>query len=274
MNPDQHIAEHYTRGMLEETILRALQNAGRNTDQLSSADLAPLDNLHLGGREAVEELSGFMALRPGMHLLDVGSGVGGPARYFAEHGCDVTGIDLTEEFVLTAESLTRKLNLDGKAKFRQGSALEMPFASGTFDGGYMIHVGMNIEDKPRLFREVARVLKPGARFAIFDIMRVGDHPLEFPVPWATQPHTSFVATVEEYRYALAAAGLRVEHVRDRRQVSIEFMEKMRAQAAAGAREILGVHLLMGEHAPLMLKNVNGAIYAGKLVPVELVAIAG
>lgn len=274
MNPDQHIAEHYTRGMLEEKILRALQNAGTNTDGLSPADLAPLDNLHLGGRQAVEELANFMVLRPGMHLLDVGSGVGGPARYFAERGCDVTGIDLTEEFVLTAESLTRKLNLGGNAKFRQGSALEMPFASDTFDGAYMIHVGMNIEDKPRLFREVVRVLKAGARFAIYDIMRAGDHALEFPVPWATHPHASFVATVEEYRKALEIAGFRVEHERDRRQFAIEFMERMRAQASAGSHDLLGVQVLMGEHAPLMLKNVNGAIYAGKLVPVELVAIAG
>src|SRR4029077_11830508 len=105
-------------------------------------------------------------LQPGMQLLDVGCGVGGPARYFAEHGCQVTGIDLTEEFIRVATSLTRLVRLADKASFRQGSALAMPFDSTAFDGAYVIHVGMNIQDKTGLFREVARVLKPGARFAI------------------------------------------------------------------------------------------------------------
>jgi ubiquinone/menaquinone biosynthesis C-methylase UbiE len=273
MSVDQRVEEHYTREQLEQRILGALRRAGKNPEQLSSDDLEPLDNLHLGGRESIEELVQFMHLRPGMHLLDVGSGVGGPARYFAERqGCQVTGIDLTAEFVRAAASLTRMLKLDGKAQFRQGSALEMPFASATFDGAYMIHVGMNIEDKAGVFREVARVLKPGGRFTIFDIMRGGEGPLEFPMPWAMSAETSFVRSAEEYRNALKAAGLHIEHQRDRREFALEFMEKMRAAATGGAPPVLGVHVLMGEQAPVMLKNVNTAIAVGTLVPVEIVAV--
>src|SRR5689334_24528961 len=155
-----------------------------------------------------------MQLRPGMHLLDVGCGIGGPARYFAGRGCQVTGIDLTEEFVRVAESLTRRVKLDQTVKFRQASALELPFASDTFDGAYEIHVGMNIADKAGVFREVARVLKPNARFAIYDLMRSAEGALAFPVPWAQTQETSFVASMEEYRQGLEGAGFRIEHQRD------------------------------------------------------------
>jgi SAM-dependent methyltransferase len=167
MNLEQQVATHYTPGFLEQRIMDALQSAGRNLDQLSPGDLAAIEDFHLGGRESTHALAEFMSLQPGMHLLDVGCGIGGPARYFVGRGCKVTGIDLSEEFVRTAESLTRRVKLEHAATFRQASALELPFDSGTFDGVYEIHVGMNISDKLGVFREVARVLKPGARFTIF-----------------------------------------------------------------------------------------------------------
>jgi ubiquinone/menaquinone biosynthesis C-methylase UbiE len=273
MNVEQQVAAHYTRGMLEDRILGMLRSAGKNLEHLRTDDFAAVDDLHVGGREAIRALAAFMGLRAGMHLLDVGCGIGGPARYFAERGCKVTGIDLTEEFVRVAESLTRMVKLDQNVKFRQASALELPFDSGTFDGAYEIHAGMNIADKAGVFREVARVLKSGARFAIFDIMRSGEGALEFPVPWAVSPETSFIASTEDYRQALQTAGFRIDHQRERRQFAIEFMQRMMVQAAS-ATPALGVHLLMGEQAPVMLKNVMAAIGSGVLEPVELVATGG
>ena len=270
MSVEQNVAAYYTRGTLEEKILGILRNAGKNLDQLRAEDIAAVDNFHVGGLEATDALAGVMVLRPGMHLLDVGCGIGGPARYFAAQGNRITGIDLTEEFVRAAENLTRMTGLDGNAQFRQGSALAMPFESGAFDGAYMIHVGMNIENKAGVFREVARVLKPGGRFTIFDIMGNGNGGFEFPVPWAATPATSFVASVDDYRSALEQAGFRIEHQRSRRRFAIEFMQKMAARAAAGTGPVLGVHLLMGEQAPVMMKNVNTAIASGVLDPVELV----
>ena len=123
MNVEERIAAYYSRGKLEEKILGMLRSAGKNLDQLSTEDLAAVDEFHVGGREATKSLADFMELRPGMHLLDVGCGIGGPARYFAERGCQVTGIDLTEEFLRVAESLTRMVKLDHNARFRQASAL-------------------------------------------------------------------------------------------------------------------------------------------------------
>lgn len=272
MNVEQQVATHYTTGKLEDRIVGMLRNAGKNLEHLNADDLAAIDEFHLGGREATQALAEFMQLRPGMHLLDVGCGIGGPARYFAIRGCQVTGIDLTEEFVRTAETLTRMVKLEQAAKFRQANALELPFESATFDGAYTIHVCMNIADKAGVFREVKRVLKPGARFAIYDIMRGNDSGFAFPVPWAKTPETSIVATLEDYRDALQAAGFRIEHERDRRQFAVEFMQRVMAQSASGP-PVLGVHVLMGEQAPVMLKNVNMAIASGALTPVEVIAIA-
>src|SRR5215475_10402013 len=148
MSIEANVANYYTRGRLEDSVLQALSKAGKDLANLTHGDLAALDEFHVGGREATQELAAQMELGPGLHLLDVGSGIGGPARYFAaEHGCKVTGIDLTEEFVSVAKGLTRQTKLDRLVEFWHGSALAMPFEPASFDRAYTIHVGMNIADK-------------------------------------------------------------------------------------------------------------------------------
>jgi SAM-dependent methyltransferase len=193
MTTEARVAEHYTRGRLEETILRAMAQMGKDTAHLVSTDLAPIDQFHVGGLEATQAMAGQMDLRPGLRLLDVGSGIGGPARYFAaEHGCNVTGIDLTEEFVQAAKSLTQLVKLDHSVEFRTASALRLPFPSETFDRAYMIHVGMNIADKAGVYREVRRVLKTGGVFALFEIMRGGANGvIRYPVPWGAKRGDEF-----------------------------------------------------------------------------------
>ena len=269
---ERQVAEHYTPDLLQEKLAEALRAAGKNAESPTEYDLEPFDNLHLGGRESIEALSAFMELRPGIRLLDVGSGLGGPARFFAGRGCQVVGIDLSDKFVRVATNLTSMVGLSDKASFRHGSALAMPFSAGAFDGAYMVHVGMNIPDKLGVFREVARVLKPGSRFAIFDILRSSEGELSFPLPWAVTDETSFVESEDAYRGALEANGFHIAHRRSRRQFALELMERMRAQAAAGNPPQIGLHIMSGEQAPVMLKNVNQAIAVGKLEPMELVAV--
>jgi ubiquinone/menaquinone biosynthesis C-methylase UbiE len=274
MSTEATVAAHYGRSKLEESILAAVRREGKDPEKLAAADLVAVDEFHVGGLEATQELAAQMELRPELRLLDVGSGLGGPARYLAsEHGCKVTGIDLTQEFVDAARSLTQRVRLDGLADFRQGSALQMPFAPDTFDGAYMIHVGMNIADKAGIFREVRRVLKTGGLFAVFDIARTGDGAIRFPVPWAISEESSFVARVKDYRDALEGAGFRVEKERGRRAFSIEFTERIMARMAQSGPPALGLHLLMGEQAPVMARNMLAMMKDGILEPVELFARA-
>ncbi len=274
MSSEAKVAGHYTRGKLEETILQAVALTGSDPGQLKAKDLATVDEFHVGGLEATRELGAQMELGPGLRVLDVGSGIGGPARYFAaEHQCKVTGIDLTEEFVQVARSLTRRAKLDHLAEFVQASALDLAFPVETFDRAYMIHVGMNIADKTGVFREVRRVLKPGGMFVIFDILRAGGGEIAYPVPWALNEETSFVADLKSYRDALEKAGFRVERDRGRRAFGIDFTERMIARGAQGGQPALGLHLLMGDLASVMIKNVLTMMKQGVLEPVELYARA-
>lgn len=274
MSTEAKVAGHYGRGQLEESILAAVKREGKDPENLAAADLAAVDEFHVGGLEATQELAKHMELRAGLRVLDVGSGIGGPARYFAaKHGCRVTGIDLTEEFVRVAGSLTRRIKLDGVVDFRQGSALQLPFERHTFDRAYMIHVGMNIADKVAIFQEVRRVLKPAGLFTIFDIMRIGDGPIRYPVPWALSEETSYVATAKDYRDALQNAGFRIAQERGRGPFAIEFTERLMARMAQSGPPALGLHLLMGEKAPVMAGNMLAMMKEGILEPVELSARA-
>ena len=274
MSIETNVASYYTRGRLEDSILQALTRAGKDLGNLTHGDLAALDEFHVGGREATQELAAQMELRPGLQLLDVGSGIGGPARYFAsEHGCRVTGIDLTEEFIFVSRSLTRRTKLDHAVEFLHGSALALPFGTANFDRAYTIHAGMNIADKPGLFREVRRVLKPKGLLAIFDLMRIAEGPIRYPVPWALTEETSFVAYVNDYRETLTAAGFHVTHERHRGAFALEFTERMMARVAQDGPPALGLHLLMGEPTKLLLSNVHTMIKEGILEPIELFACA-
>jgi MPBQ/MSBQ methyltransferase len=274
MSSEARVAGHYGRGQLEELILGAVAREGKDPENLTAVDLAAVDEFHVGGLEATQELAKNMELRAGLRLLDVGSGIGGPARYFAaEHGCKVTGIDLTEEFVRVAGSLTKRTKLDALVEFRQGSALELPFDAGTFDGAYMIHVGMNVADKAGIFREVRRVLKPAGLFTVFDIMRAKEGAIRYPVPWALSEETSIVSKVKDYRDALQNAGSHIAQERGRGPFAIEFTERVIARMAQGGPPALGLHLLMGEKAPIMVRNILAMMKEGVLEPVELSARA-
>ena len=274
MSTEVAVAGHYGQGRLEESILAAVAREGKDPEKLAAADLSAVDEFHVGGIEATQELAKHMELRAGLRVLDVGSGIGGPARYFAaQHGCRVTGIDLTEEFVRVARSLTARTKLDGLVEFRQGSALEMPFEPESFDRAYMIHVGMNIADKPGIFREVRRVSKAGGLFTVFDIVLAREAVIQYPVPWALSEETSFVGTTKDYRDALQGAGFQITQERGRGPFSIAFTERVMARMAQGGPPALGLHLLMGEKTPMMINNILAMMKEGVLEPVELYARA-
>lgn len=274
MDTESEVAKHYTHGALEETILDALRRAGRDVDHLAPSDLGGIDEFHLGGHPATEALAQGLALAPGMDLLDVGSGLGGPARFFGSvHGCRVTGIDLTPEFVEVATALTARCGLSAQVSFRQGSALALPFAAGTFDRATLIHVGMNIEDKATLFAEVRRALKSDGLFGVYEVMRRGDAQFPYPMPWALTPATSFVETPEAYRRLLAAADFAIEREVDRTALALDFIRKSREEAARGDPSVLNRQVLVSPEGAVRFRNVAEALQAGLIAPVEMLARA-
>jgi SAM-dependent methyltransferase len=263
---------HYRQDGLEAALLAALTAAGKDVDHLRPDDLAGADEFHIGGAMATRELAGQLDLRPGMRLLDIGSGLGGPARHLAAaHGCRVTGIDLTEGFVAIANGLTRRMGMEDAVAFRLANADRLEFDDASFDGVLLLHVGMNIADKAGAFAAVHRVLKPGGFFAVYDIMRVGAGELVFPLPWATGPGTSFVVAPEAYRAALVAAGFTVAPERDRSAAAVAFFAAQQARRERGEAAPLGLGMVMGASAPQKLGNVAGLIRQGVLAPVEMIA---
>jgi ubiquinone/menaquinone biosynthesis C-methylase UbiE len=274
MSTEQTVAQHYTHGALERAVLDALRAAGKDPDRLEPGDLAPVDEFHIGGRQATVDFAGQLGVARGMHLLDIGSGLGGASRYFAHAlGCTVAGIDLTEEYVRVAQALSVRSGLDGRVSYRHGSALALPFPAATFDGAYMLHVGMNIADKATLFAQARQVLKPRGLFGIFDVMREGEGALAYPVPWAASPETSFVESSTTYARLLAAAGFEVLAQRSRREFAITFFRELRARITQGGAPALGLHLLMGATTPQKIANMVSAIEAGLISPTEIICRA-
>ena len=268
---EQIVAQHYAHGSLQAAILKALEAAGKDQNQLSIKDLSPVDEFHIGGRLATVEFAKQLKLQPGMQVLDIGCGLGGASRYIAqEYQCEVAGIDLSGEYVEVAKMLAERVKLDAKVRYQQGSALELPFADASFDVAYMCHVGMNIEDKAKLFSEVRRVLTPSGVFGIYDVMRLADGDLHYPVPWTSSVDVSFVAAAEDYRRLLAAEGFEVLKERNRRDFALEVFAQMKARGAAGAPPPLGLHIVMGASAGQKVKNMMGDIGAGLIAPTELI----
>ena len=274
MSTEDQVAAHYGRPGLEEAIVQVLVKLGKDPEHLDRADIAAVDELHSGWAPATAALAADLAFPAGAHILDIGSGIGGPARHFAAaHGVHVTGIDLTDEFVATATGLTRRCGLADRATFRQANALALPFVDASFDGAYSIHVAMNIADKAKLFAEARRMLKAGARFGIYDLMRTADGDIPYPMPWAASAETSFVETPATYRALLSAAGFTIESEADRGDLTRELARKMREKGAKEGPPPLGPHTIAGPAAPEQRANVMKAVDARTISPIEMIARA-
>jgi SAM-dependent methyltransferase len=269
---NESVATHYTQGQLLHRIISGLEAIGTTPESATVDDLAPVDEFHIGGRQASEDFIGQLGLSAYHHVLDVGCGLGGTSRFVASRfGCRVTGVDLTPEFISTGRSLCDWVGLSGQVELHQGDATAMPFADGSFDAVVMLHVGMNIPDKAALFAEVYRLVKPGAVFGIYDVMQTSDEVLAYPVPWSSSPDTSALATPEQYVELLGQAGFDLLKTRDRHKFAAEFFaETRRRMEAVGGSPPLGVHIAMGESASVKISNMVDNIAAGRISPVEII----
>jgi len=252
----QAVADHYKRRALGDVILAALTAAGINIEHLTPDDLAPVDEFHSGGRNATMRLAQLAQINGSERVLDVGCGIGGPSRYLASRfGCRMTGLDLTADFVALAGMLAQRTRLSDKVTYRQGDALDLPFADASFDLVWSQNAAMNIADRDRLYAEMRRVLTPSGRLALQEIAAgPGGEPF-YPTPWASDKSISFLVTPEATRAALERIGFRVVAWQDTTE---EALEQQRARAKAletGSLPPLGLHIVIGEAFPTVTKNM-------------------
>jgi sarcosine/dimethylglycine N-methyltransferase len=255
------VRDHYGASGLTERLKTALAGLGPEDRPLTPQQLAPLDQFHTLGLAATAELAKSAGITAEMSVLDVGSGVGGPARFLAAaHGCRVTGIDLSEPFVDAARYLTGRTGQSQTVSFQTASALELPFDDGHFDVVLLQHVAMNIAERARLYHEIRRVLTSGGRFATFDVVLAGGEP-HYPVPWARTPATSFLLTAAATREAIEPVGFRALTWRDDTEAAKAWFAQLRM---AGPPPSPNLGVVMGPDFAEFAANLGRNLMEGRL----------
>ncbi|WP_207510858.1 class I SAM-dependent methyltransferase [Longitalea luteola] len=266
MTTEKAIANHYACPHLYESIMEALGNAGIKPHQVTRQDLSPIDEFHVRGQEVSRELAAAAGLQPGMRILDAGCGLGGACRLLAaEYNCEVTGIDITGDYIRTAQQLSALTGLQHLTRFVEGSVLSLPFNNNSFDVVWTQHVQMNIADKQAFYAEIARVLVPGGRFIYYDILGRDQMPVLFPVPWASNAALSFLVSPQQLQHLLQQAGLQRIQVRDETAKGIAFFNTLMNRITEKGLPALGLHLLMGPTAPDKLNNLRTNLIQGNIV---------
>jgi ubiquinone/menaquinone biosynthesis C-methylase UbiE len=252
----QPVADHYGRRALGDVILAALTAAGKDIEHLTPDDLAPVDEFHSGGRNATVRLAQLAQLNGSERVLDVGCGIGGPSRYLASRfGCVVTGLDLTAEFVALAGMLAQRTRLSDKVTYRQGDALDMPFADASFDLVWSQNAAMNIADRDRLYAEMRRVLTPSGRLALQEIAAGPGGEAFYPTPWASDKSISFLFTPQSTRAALERIGFRAVAWQDTTEEALQQQMARTKALETGSLPPLGLHIVIGEAFPTVTKNM-------------------
>lgn len=274
MTKEKLVADHYAVEDIIGRIQTGLEKSGKSIGSVGIDDLSLVDEFHIGGRKASEHFFDQLGFTSEHHLLDLGCGIGGAARYISDRaGSKVTGIDLTPEFIEAGRILNSWVRMEESVDLNIGNALSTRYPSEKFDGAYTMHVFMNIEDKLSGFREAYRALKPGATFGVYDITKYGKGEFAYPVPWATDEKTSFLETSEKYLEDLETAGFEILFVNDRYEFAVEFFKEVRAKIAdSGGPPPLGIHVHMGQDAPAKISNLTENLINGLVSPFEIAAI--
>ena len=255
------VRDHYRATGLTDRLKAALTALWPEDQRLMPEQLGALDQFHTRGLAATADLAAATGITADMSVLDVGCGIGGPARFLAAaRGCKVTGVDLSEPFVDAARYLTERTGQSGCVSFQTASALALPFAAGTFDIVLLQHVAMNIRDRAQLYREVRRVLGSGGRFATFDVVSLRGEPL-YPLPWARTPATSFLLTADATREAIAAAGLRTLSWQDDTEAAKAWFAQLRS---SGPPPPPNLGVVMGPDFAQLAANLGRSLAESRL----------
>lgn len=277
LTTEENVAAQYRAAGIAEAILKSVETlaadrTARGQRALTVSALSALDSLHIGGARSTLWTLSRLDPQPDSHWLDVGAGLGGASRHAAFYwGCRVTGIDITPEFCRVSQELTVAVGLSDRIKVVEGSALAMPFGDDAFDGAFTQHAGMNIADKPALYREVHRVLKPGARFGIYDILAgpAGGEPA-YPLPWAATPKENFLVGIDAVRTMLRDAGFVIEGTTDLTNYARIFYRAVRNQATETKRVRRGVNRAVGLDYDRRIANASDGVENGHCSVWEIV----
>lgn len=274
MRVSDAVERHYAVDNLLDAIRDGLARLGKDSGNLTLEDLAPVDEFHVRGRAATLEMGKSLGLGPDRLVLDIGCGLGGPSRLLAsEYGCRVSGIDLTAAYCDVARALGDWVGLSDLVDYRKADALDLPFGDASFDAAITQHVAMNIADKGRMYDEAARVLKPEAAFAIYDVLAGEGGAPHYPLPWARDGSTSFLATPVEMERYLHGAGFEIAARRDVTAMGLEFFQAMARRRGDGGSPPLGFHLLMGDDFAAMAGNMQRNLAENRVALMEFICRA-
>jgi sarcosine/dimethylglycine N-methyltransferase len=267
---NHQVQDHYASEGIAARILAALRSTqGSESGPITPDALAPLDHFHGRGVKATREMATLLEPRSMERILDIGGGIGGPARWIAARfGCHVTSLDLTPEFCSAAEELNAATGLSDRVRVVEGSAVDLPFAENAFDRAYSENVAMNIEDKRRFYAEALRVLKPGSVFAFSHYGAGPRGKPDYPLPWAAGPATSFLSSPDETRDQLLAAGFEVIVFRDKTAEVLPDLRENRRRLEEHGLPPLGLQTLMGERIKELQINVARGADDGRLTIIE------
>ena len=265
------IADHWATGDVYGLIVSALNKMSKPLDGLTLEDLAPVDHFHARGFPATVELADHLPIKAGQRILDIGCGLGGPARYVAKRfQCDVTGIDITEPFVQAANKLTALVQMQDSVHIELGDGQRLPYPNSAFDGAYTQHVTMNVADRPRFFAEAYRVLKPGAFFALTEHALGPEGQPYYPLPWSADGAGAYLVGPSETRALLEKSGFQDVVMEDTGAKYVAAYKTAIEKAERGALPPLGIHLLLGDTALEKTRNAARNIEERRTHPIQVV----
>lgn len=251
----QSVNQHYGRKDLDKAILDSFRADGKDINTLSCEELSPIDQFHSRGKESTLELAKLAKVNKGLRILDIGGGLGGPARTLAsEFGCQVTVLDLTKEYCRVGEMLTSLTDLTSLVSFEHGSALEIPFPDESFDLVWTQHSTMNISNKDRLYDEIHRVLAAKGRLAMHEILAGPNAPIQYPVPWASDSNLSFLLHPDEMRLLITKHRFNEVEWHDVSKESLDWFKERAATSPGEARNQVGLHLLLANSSKEPFRN--------------------